>query len=403
MDPKRTFFALSGAAGALGLVLWAFWPEPVQVDIMAARIAPMRVTVAAEGVTRVRDPYSVMAPLAGTLTRSPVQVGDPVIGGDTVVAVIQPAPPAILDARARLQAEAAVIEAEAALRVAEANLSQAQADLTHAQSAYTRSSALAARGIIAQGMLEDADMALESARAAHNGAQYAVEQQRATLMRMQAQLQGPVALQGDAVPDSCCVKIRAPQSGTVLAVTNLSARPVQTGDPILTIGDLGDIEIEVDLLSTDAVRITRDDLATIERWGGDGLIEARVRRVDPSAYTRVSALGIEEQRVRVRLDILTPPDQRAGLGDNFRVFVRVETWGEDAVLQVPLGALFRNDGEWAVFREVGGRAVLTPVEVGQQTSRDAQIITGLTEGDRVVVFPGGKVADGTRLIDRAAN
>lgn len=394
---------LSGIAAVAGLAVWAFWPEAVQVDLVAAQTTAMQVTVAGEGVTRVRDPYQVMAPLAGTVTRSAVQVGDAVIRGKTVVAVIQPAAPAFLDARARAQAEAAVAEAEAALRMAEANLLQAQTDLTHAESTYARNSALAARGIIASGMLEDVDMARASARAATAAAQSSVDLQRATLVRMQAQLQGPVDLSGDMPSDACCVELHAPQSGTVLAVENPSSRPVQAGAPLLTIGDLGDLEIEVDLLSSDAVRISPGARAMVERWGGDAAIDAIVRRVDPAAYTKISALGIEEQRVRLRLDILTPPDQRPGLGDSYRVFVRVVIWEAAAALQVPVGALFRDEGQWAVFREENGRAVTTPVTVGRQNGLSAQILAGLTEGDRVVAFPGNRVEHGTRLVGRTTN
>lgn len=394
---------LSGFAAAAGLAVWAFWPEAVQVDLAVARTTAMQVTVAGEGVTRVRDRYQVMAPLAGTVTRAPVQVGDAVIRGETVVAVIQPAAPAFLDTRARAQTEAAVAEAEAALRMAEANLLQAHTDLTHAESTYARNSALAARGIIASGMLEDVDMARARARAAMAAAQSSVDLQRATLVRMQAQLQGPVDVSGDMSSDACCVALHAPQSGTVLAVENPSSRPVQVGAPLLTIGDLGDLEIEVDLLSSDAVRIAPGARAMVERWGGDAAIDAIVRRVDPAAYTRISALGIEEQRVRLRLDILTPPNQRPGLGDNYRVFVRVVIWEAAAALQVPVGALFRVDGQWAVFREANRRAVMTPVTVGRKNGLSAQILAGLAEGDRVVAFPGNRVEDGTRLVGRTTN
>ena len=241
-------------------------------------------------------------------------------------------------------------------------------------------------------------MALTAALAEVAAARSEADLQRAALLRAQAQLLGPQT--GTGASGDCCFDVKAPQSGTVLSVENHSARLVLAGLPLLTIGDLQDLEIEVDLLSADAVRIAPGALAEVDRWGGEGLLQARVRRVDPSAFTKVSALGIEEQRVRVRLDILTPPDRRIGLGDNFRVFVRIAEWAEADVLQVPVSALFRQDGNWAVFRQVDGRAVLTPVEVGRQTGTDAQILSGLAEGAAVVAFPGNKVENGVRLTAR---
>ncbi|OIQ76700.1 HlyD family secretion protein [mine drainage metagenome] len=246
-------------------------------------------------------------------------------------------------------------------------------------------------------MLDDARNARQGALAGVSAAQASVEMQAATLERAKAQLVGPAS---SAAPSemACCVQLRAPVSGTVLAVDNLSARPVQPGEHLMTIGDLKDLEIEVDVLSSDAVQIVDGALARIDRWGGDHLIEARVRQIDPAAYTKISALGIEEQRLR--LDILTPPDQRAGLGDNYRVFVRIVTWSGNSVLQVPISALFRDAGHWAIFRVVSGRAVLTPVEIGNQTSLQTEVVSGLSEGDRVVELPGNKVQDGTRITAR---
>lgn len=388
------------AIGAAGLLAWAFWPAPVLVDFAMARIAPMQVTVTAEGITRVRDPYLVTAPLSGIAARSPVDVGDPVRRDETVVARVKPARPAFLDARARLQAEAAVTEAEAALRVAEANLARAQGDLGHAQTTLTRNQALADRGVLSRQMLEDAQVARDMAASAVTAARSAVDLQKATVLRMQAQLLTPDAPPPGDHGDTCCVDVLAPQSGTVLSVENMSERLVLAGTALLTIGDLQDLEIEVDLLSSDAVRIVAGARAVVDRWGGDEVLQAVVRQIDPSGFTKVSALGIEEQRVRVRLDLVTPADRRQGLGDNFRVFLQVVVWEADDVLQVPISALFRSDGEWAVFRNLDDRAVLTPVKIGRQTPLDVQILSGLAQGDSVVAFPGNNVENGTRIAPR---
>lgn len=398
MRTGKVIAGVAGAAAVAGLLAWAFWPRPVAVDLAPVVAGPMQVTVAADGVTRIREPYLVTAPVAGTTTRMPVQVGDAVVAGETVVAVIQPLAPAFLDARARAQAEAAVGEAEAALRVAEARLAQARTDLTHAETEHGRYSTLAARGAVPARALEDAQAARDAARAAAAAAQSAVDLQQAALLRARAQLLEPAG--NGAASSACCVELRAPHTGTVLEVENLSARPVTAGAPLLTIGDLADLEIVADLLSADAVRVAPGAPALVDRWGGPGTIHAVVRRVDPSAFTKVSALGIEEQRVRVRLDLVTPAEERAGLGEAYRVHVRVVVWEAAEVVQVPLSAIFRAGEGWAVFREAGGRALLTPVGIGRQTQTDVQILSGLTPGERVVAFPGNAVENGTRIAAR---
>ncbi|MFP1644953.1 efflux RND transporter periplasmic adaptor subunit [Pontitalea aquivivens] len=404
--PPRKFTAprliapLLGVVTLAGLAVWALWPKPEPVDLAAVTLAPMEVTVEAEGVTRVRDPYLVTAPLTGAALRMPVQVGDPVTRGQTVVAVIRPAEPAFLDARARAAAEAAVTEAQAALRLAEVNLSHAQADLDYAEAELRRNLALSERGIIASRTLEAAAQARDTAAAALQAARSELDLNRATLARMQAQLVAPAPAGPDAGPGDCCVQISAPHSGRVLTVADPSARLVQAGEPLLTIGDLQDLEIEVDLLSADAVKVAPGALAHIERWGGPDPLQAQVRRIEPAAFTRVSALGIEEQRVRLKLDILSPPEARAGLGDGYRVFVRVVIWSSPQALQVPQGALFRHEGGWAVFRETNGRAALVPVTIGQIQADRAEVLSGLSEGDRVVAYPGNRITDGARIAPR---
>ncbi|MDZ4135883.1 MAG: HlyD family efflux transporter periplasmic adaptor subunit [Paracoccaceae bacterium] len=393
---------LTGGAMAIGVaaaLVWALRPDPVIVDLATVRTAPMEVTVAAEGITRISDPWLVTAPITGTTTRSPVQVGDIVVPGETEVAVIQPAAPAFLDARARLQAEAAVTEAQAAVSLAEVEVTRAETDLDYAQAQLSRNRALAARGIIPQRALEDTLQSVTTAEAALSGANFALDLRRATLSRMQAQLFGPTVAT-ETAPEACCVRILAPHEGTVLEVIDRSARLVQAGSPLLTIGSLEDLAIEVDLLSSDAVRVPLGAAAHVERWGGPEVIAAHVTRIDPAGFTRVSALGIEEQRVRLHLAIDTPAMGRQGLGDRFRVFVRVVVWSQPAVLQVPQSALFRDDGGWAVFRVQDNHAVLTPVTIGQSQSETAQILSGLTEGDRIITYPGNRITEGIKVSER---
>ncbi|WP_114967210.1 efflux RND transporter periplasmic adaptor subunit [Alkalilacustris brevis] len=390
------------AAAGLGGLVWAFWPEPVAVDMVEARSGPLRVTVAAEGVTRVRNPFHVTAPITGTASRSPVQVGDTVLRDTTVVATIQPAEPAFLDARARAEAEAAVTEAQAAVRLAQANLLRAQADLAYAESQLARNRELAARGAIPQRALEDTQQQVESQRAALAAAESELEMRRATLARTEAHLMGPSAPAPEAEPGSCCIDIPAPLSGTVLAVSETSARLVQAGERLLTIGDLRDLEIEVDLLSSDAVRLAPGAPALIERWGRDGALNARLRRIDPQGFTRISALGIEEQRVRVYLDFTDPPETRRGLGDAFRIFARIVVEEAEDTLQIPVSALFRDGDDWAVFRVEDDRALLARVETGLRTQSDVEILSGLTAGDQVIAYPGDRISEGVRVIARNA-
>jgi HlyD family secretion protein len=397
---RRVLAALGGAVLA-GLLWLAFRPQPVPVDLAPVVRGPLEVTVEAEGVTRIRQIYQVSAPLTGYTARSPVEIGDPVTAHETVVAAIAPAAPALLDARAREEAEAAITEGEAALRAAEARVAQRESDLSYAESQHNRSRALADRGVIAQSSLDDAALRLRVAETALAAARSEREMAEATLARAQAALIGPLSPgQEPALDDPCCVELRAPADGRVLSIVNRSARLVQAGAPLLEIGQPDELEIEADLLSSDAVRIAPGARAYVERWGGQPLA-ARVRRIDPAAFTKISALGIEEQRVRVYLDFDGPEAERAPLGENFRVYVRVVEWRGEDVLQVPVSALFRAGASWAVFRAEAGRARLAPVEIGRRNAEAAEVVGGLAEGDRVVIYPGDRVEDGRTIIERA--
>ncbi|MGY6632701.1 MAG: efflux RND transporter periplasmic adaptor subunit [Alkalilacustris sp.] len=390
---------LAGALVLAGLV-WAFRPDPVPVDLVQVRLAPMQETVTAEGISRVRDPYLVAAPIAGAAERPAVVVGDVVTGGETVVARIHPADPQLLDVRARAEAEAAVREARAAVAAAEAARVRAELDLRHASGNLVRNRELASRGAIPQRMLEDSEQAVEAAAAGMEAAQSELAMREAFRMRAEAALMGPGAAL-DVADNGCCAEVRAPQSGTVLWLESESARMVTAGEVLMGIGDLGHLEVEVDLLSADAVRLSPGASAIIERWGGQAPLRARVRRIDPRGFTRVSALGIEEQRVRVRLDLLDPPEARQGLGDAFRVFARIVVWETDAALQVPVGALLREGGDWAVFRVIDGRARSASVQIGRRTQDTAEVLAGLQDGDLVVAFPADRVRDGVRVAARA--
>jgi HlyD family secretion protein len=397
----RPALAVTVLAALLVALVWALRPVPVPVDLAVVMRAPMSVTVSAEGITRIRDTWRVTAPVAGQVARAPVHVGDAVIGGETVVAVIEPAAPPFLDTRDRRLAEAAVLEAQAAVRLAEAVLQQAVSDLTYLETELARARALADRGALAETALLDAEQAMRAAQAARAVAAADLDMRRATQARMEAQLAGPDPTGGpDSAPPECCLRLTAPRSGLVLEVAEQTARLVQAGETLVTIGDPTDLEIRVDLLSSDAVGVTRGTQAIVDRWGGEGLIQAEVRQIEPSAFTRVSALGIEEQRVPLVLDILTPPEARLGLGDRYRVYVTLVIWSQDDVLQVPQSALFRSAGRWALFVAQDGRAHLRIVDVGRMSGDTVQVLAGVDAGETVVVHPTASITDGTRLEPR---
>lgn len=397
---RKIGFSLLGLALA-GAVAWALWPKPALVDLGQVTRGPMQGIIAAEGKTRVREPYAITAPITGTLSRLPVQVGDRVVAGETVVAVIRPPDPAFMDARSRAQAEAAVAEAEAAVALSETNRAQAETALAHATREYDRGKALAERGTIPPQMLDDLQARFDTARQALAAAQSQLDLTRAALTRAKAQMLGPEGADGTGrSADECCLSLLAPQSGIVLEVADQSARLVQAGSPILTIGDLDEMEIELDLLSSDAVQVPPGARAIVDRWGGDTPLEARLRRIDPAAFTRVSALGIEEQRVRLWLDLLTPPEARVGLGDGFTVHLRLILWQAHDLSQVPQAAVFRQGDGWAVFARVDGRARLTPVSIGRQSEGMAEVLGGLEDGAEVVLYPAATLEDGARIEPR---
>jgi HlyD family secretion protein len=401
---RKLLMALVGA-GMVGALVWALWPQPLAVDLVTVSRGPMEAGISAEGITRVREPFRVVAPITGTTTRAPVAAGDSVMRDETVVAVIQPAEPAFLDARSRRSAEAAVTEAEAAVQLAQTNLEQAEAELDYAAEQLERNRALSVRGLIAQRVLEDSIQSMRRAEALRTAAGTELDLHRATLDRARAQLMGPAGIQGAVgAPSECCVQILAPHSGTVLWLADPSARIVLAGEPLLTIGDLSDLEIELALLSQDAVTLAPGARAVVERWGGAGELDAVVRRIEPSAFTRVSALGIEEQRVLLRLDLTSPREIWQGLGDQFRVSVRVILWSEPDLLRVPQSALFRHDAGWAVFVQdpESGSARLTEVDIGRQAGGLAEVLSGLIEGNDVVVYPASALFDGAKIVARDA-
>jgi HlyD family secretion protein len=389
---KRALLVAVLAAIAAGFA-WLMWPQPVAVDVASVALGHMEVTVDEEGVNRIREVYVVSAPVGGKVERSPREVGDRVAAGVTIVAAIRPADPSILDVRTRQELLAAAEAAKALKDLAAAALKQAESALAFAQQELDRAIYLADRKVLSMSALERRQLERDIARQQVETAKAQLDARQHDLEVAEARLREP----GGAADAGCCVVVTAPVNGTVLRVPIESEQIVQAGTPLVEIGNPLETEIAVDLLSTDAVQVKTGAPARITGWGGAGELKARVRRIDPAAFTKVSALGIEEQRVKVVLDIADPPAQWTGLGHEFRVFVRIGVWQSDNALQVPLGALFRERGNWAVFKARDGVARLTPVRVGHINLGQAEILSGLAAGETVIVHPGDAVQDGVDI------
>jgi len=391
--------SLAGAALIGGLAYVAFRDDPVPVDLYEVTAAPMQVTIDADGQTRIRDVYEVAAPIAGTALRAPVAVGEPVIANTTVVARVEPASPALLDARTRAQAEATVAEARAALNVARAELTRAREDQTFVAMQFDRTQSLVERSVSSVTQLESVTQQRAIAEAAVAAAEARIALSEGALVRAEAALMRP---ESDQSAGQCCVELTAPAGGVVLSIATISEHPVQAGAPLVSVGDPRDLEIVADLLSSDAVRIAPGTRAIVERWGGPEALEAVLTRIEPAAATRVSALGIEEQRVDAIFEIVTPPEDRPGLGHGFAVFLRVVEWETESTLQVPLGALFRRSDGWAVFVLEGDLARERAITLGRRGARMAEVQEGLEAGEHIITHPSDAVADGVTVADRRA-
>jgi len=388
-----------GAALMLGLGYVAFQEDPVPVDLHTLTRGPLEVTINADGVTRIKDIYDVSSPITGTALRSPVAVGDQVVAGETVISVVRPAAPALLDSRTMLQAQATVQEAEAALHVAQTDLARATDQRNVARSQFERTQTLIEREVASLTQLEDAVQRLALAQSTVESAEARIDMAQSTLKRAETMLQVPDT-QAE-VDLSCCVEIRAPADGVILSVVETSERPVLTGAPLLRLGDPAELEIVADLLSSDAVRLQLGATAVVERWGGVLPLSATLTSIAPSATTKVSALGIEEQRLDAIFDIKSPPTERTALGDGFAVFLRITEWRKDDVLQVPLSALFKRNGDWAVFTAADGIASEKVIRIGRQSTQFAEVLDGLTAGIRVVMHPNDQLVSGGQIVERS--
>ena len=383
-----------GAAVLVTLVVVGLWPQPLPVEIGTVSRGPLRVPVDEEGRTRVRNRYVVAAPVAGALRRIEWKAGAPVEAGKTLLASLETSGADLLDARSLAQAEARVRAAESARAMGAARRESVAASAALAQTDLGRARDLFDKGALSRqefdGIKTRATTAAQDDRAAVFALQVAdfeLEQARALLVRGQP----------TGSPNDAALPIHSPVNGRVLRVFQESTRTVPGGMALLEVGDPTDLEVLVEVLSRDGVAIRPGARVVLERWGGERPLEARVRLVEPSAFTKFSALGVEEQRVNVIADFVDPVEQRPTLGDGYRVEARIVTWEADAVLQVPAGALFQRGGQWQTFVLDGGRARLRNLTIGRTNGTATEVREGLQAGDRVIVYPGDKVSDGVRV------
>lgn len=386
------------AAACAGALVWAFLPAPVDVDVVAVARGPFVKTVDEDGKTRVRERYVVSAPLAGRLLRVALKVGDEVQDG-ALVATLVPSAPAFLDARTERGLDERVGVAEAEEQRAQAAVERATVALAQARSDLARATKLAQQGFTSKQGLEHTQQEVEFKAKELKVAQFdahAASHQVAYAKAALAQARGGA---GGAREGSWA--IRAPIAGRVLRVAQESEAVVQVGAPIVELGDPRNLEVAVDVLTTDAVLIAPGQPVELERGGAGPRLAGRVRRVEPAAFTKVSALGVEEQRVNVVVDLVSPAAQWADLGDAFRVDARIVVERRDDAVTIPVSALFRHDGGWAVFAARDGRARLQPVQIGSRSGVLAAVERGVVPGDMVIAYPTDAIADGVRVRPRA--
>lgn len=379
----------------VSLVAWGLWPKPVVVETGTAARAPLTVRVSEEGKTRVRNRYVIAAPVAGKMRRVVLKPGDAVKAGETVITTIEPVASPLVDPRAHAQAEEAVAMREASRKQAEESLEVAKAASRLADAELERTRAVTRGGSLSQSERDRVAMEAEMRSAEVRAAEFSLQVVDHELAQAWAALQRPDRTRADNL-----LEVRSPVSGSVLRVMQESEMVTTPGMEILEVGDPEDIEIEAEILSRDAVTIRPGDSVEIDQWGGENPLQGRVRRIEPAAFTKISALGVEEQRVIVLSDLVDVPESAKTLGDRFRVEVRVAVWHSDDVLVVPAGALFRQGNAWMAFVFKHGKALLTPVEAGHSDGRFTEILSGLSAGTEVLLHPPDTVKAGSSVVRR---
>jgi HlyD family secretion protein len=403
-------FVLVVALAIVGGVIYAFLPTPVEADLVEIERGTLRVTVDDDGKTRIREKYVVSAPLNGRILRISMDPGDQVVAGKSLLTMIEPRDPELLDERSVAQAEARVKAAEAALRRAEPDLERVRHLQGQAEADLTRKRGARAQNAISESELDDAEYLfrqrseeLRSAKLAQEIAQFELQQAQAALIRSKPRVADeplPTTGEGGNGSNGWNLPIYSPINGYVLRVFQESAAVVTPGTSLVELGDPEDLEVEIDVLSRDAVKIEPGDAVLLEHWGGTRPLNGRVRVVEPSGFTKISTLGVEEQRVNVIVDLTDPVEERQNLGDGFRVEARVVIDEARDALIVPTSALFRVGEQPAVFQVVDGMVRQQPVKIGRQNGLEAEILEGLKQGDKVVLHPSDRIEAGVKVQQR---
>ncbi len=397
---KRGLIGLLGLAIAAAIA-YAIWPKPVPVDITLVQRGPFRVSLDEDGRTRVERRELVTAPIAGELRRVTLRPGDAVTRGQPVAQLGSLAPQP-LDARSRAQAGAAARAAEDAVTQSRAAAAAAERALSFAQRELERAQRLGEQGALNQQALDSARLEVASRTEAVAAARAAVEVAGHQLAGARALLgSGGQAGDGAGAGAAAALAVTSPLDGVVLRVLREEGGALPAGAPLLEVGDPSSLEVVVDVLSADAVAVSTGARAWIDGWGGTGALAAEVERVEPAAFTRLSALGVEEQRVNLHLTLTEPVELRRGLGDGYRVDAHIVTWQGEDVISVASSALFRHGEDWAVFVVEGGRARRRVVVPGHAAALSTEIVSGLSAGQRVVAHPGERVKDGVRVEPRS--
>ncbi len=393
MSLRKRIILILLALGIVGLIALSFRPLPVSVSLATVERGPLAESVEEEGRTRVRERYLISAPVAGYMARLKLHAGDVVKAGDVLVE-LQPAPSNLLDPRSQAEAEARVAQAAAALKAQQSQLESARTSNDLSQKELSRLQPLFKRGDISRSAIDQAESAaqqsvdqLRAARAVVDAAKEELRAAQVVLRYYGIDGEKP----GEALP------LRSPVDGQVLSVVRENQGSVAPGEALLAVGDPDTLEVEVEVLSMDAVRIRPGMRVLFQRWGGEGELEGVVRTVEPAGFTKVSALGVEEQRVLVIADITSPQERWNGLGDAFRVEAKFILWEGERVLRIPANALFRHDGGWAVFTIADDTATLRKVSIGHRGGLQVEVLEGLTEGEYVITHPDESIEAGVRV------
>lgn len=395
---KQRWLIISGIVAAVVLlIVYGFLPKPVNVVTSNVKRGMFADVVEEEGKTRVKERFVISAPVAGYMRRVMLDAGDAVKKGQVVVE-LEPLRSVVLDPRSRAEAEAAVSAAEAALKAAEENLKAAVAEAQYAASNLDRIQDLFKESLVSQDKLDNAEREAKRTEAIRLSSEADVRVARFELDKAKSALHYSAAERGTS--GNHIVTVRSPSDGRVLKLHRESEGTVTAGEPLIDIGDPSYLEVKVEVLSDSAVRISPGTRVIFERWGGQFPLEGIVRTVEPEAFTKISSLGVEEQRVLVIADFTSTPENLLELGDGYRVEARFIIWEGKDILQVPANALFRKDSAWSVFTVDNGRARERNVNIGHQNGLAAEILSGLNEGEEVILYPDESIRDGAKVKKR---